>query len=154
MSQWCPQTNFAQQGKTVHLLFNTSKFYKTVVLRCFCPTYTDRSPLILHFCRYKYFRRKQLRQKKQKQTIKKKKKKKKLTLFFLRPQYKPREATQVILAQLSNFPSPEYPKWRPKLSIRWFLVFKRSLSAGFDWNYLLDIAHHCKLFHWAILIQF
>ena len=73
-------------------------------------------------------------------------------MFFLRPQYKRREATQVILAQWSNFPSPEYPKWRPKLSIRWFLVFKRSLSAGFDWNYLLDIAHHCKLFHWAILI--
>ena len=49
---------------------------------------------------------------------------------------------------------PEYPKWHPKLSIRKFLVFKRSLSAGFDWNYLLDIAHRCKLFHWAILIQF
>ena len=49
ISQWCPQTNFAQQGKTVHLLFNTSKFYKTVILQCFCPTYTDRSPLILHF---------------------------------------------------------------------------------------------------------
>ena len=32
ISQWCPQNNSAQQVKTVHLLFNTSKFYKTVVL--------------------------------------------------------------------------------------------------------------------------
>ena len=81
ISQWCPQTNFAQQGKTVHLLFNTSKFYKTVVLQCFCPTYTDRSPLILHFCRYKYFRRKQLCQKNKTKTNNKKINKKKLTLI-------------------------------------------------------------------------
>ena len=59
------QTNFAQQVKMVHLLFNTSKFYKTVVvLRCFCPTYTYLSLLILHFCSNKYFKRKQQRQKK------------------------------------------------------------------------------------------
>ena len=149
----------------LHLLFNTSKFLKIVVLQCFCPTYTDLSPLILHFCRYKYFGRKQLRQKKQNKNKQINLNKKKLTLindslfFFCARNISKGEQLELPLhnwvTSLRRFREPEYPKWRPKLSIRWFLnVFKRSLSAGFDWNYLLDIAHHCKLFHWAILIQF